>query len=62
MAVVGVFALGRLVTVGVYAGDVRGIDPIVSTDWLSAHIGKVVILDIRSPADYATGDISGSIL
>jgi thiosulfate/3-mercaptopyruvate sulfurtransferase len=61
MAVASVFALGGLITVGAYAGDARGIDPIVSTDWLSAHIGKVVILDIRSPADYATGHISGSI-
>jgi len=47
--------------VGAYAGDARGIEPIVSTDWLSAHSAEVVILDIRSPADYAAGHIPGSI-
>ena len=40
---------------------VRSIDPIVSTDWLSAHSAEVVILDIRSPGDYAAGHIPGSI-
>jgi thiosulfate/3-mercaptopyruvate sulfurtransferase len=40
---------------------IRTIDPIVSTDWLSAHSAKVVILDIRSPGDYAAGHIPGSI-
>jgi thiosulfate/3-mercaptopyruvate sulfurtransferase len=39
----------------------RTIDPIVSTDWLSAHGAEVVILDIRSPADYTAGHIPGSI-
>jgi len=61
MAMVSVFALGGLVAGGAYAGNARRIDPIVSTDWLSARIGKVVILDIRSPADYAAGHISGSV-
>ena len=40
---------------------IRTIDPIISTDWLSTHSAEVVILDIRSPADYATGHIPGSI-
>jgi thiosulfate/3-mercaptopyruvate sulfurtransferase len=39
----------------------RTIDPIVSTDWLSGHSAEVVILDIRSPGDYAAGHIPGSI-
>ena len=39
----------------------RTIDPIVSTDWLAAHSAEVVILDIRSPGDYAAGHIPGSI-
>ena len=37
------------------------IDPIVSTDWLSAHSAEVVILDIRNPGDYAAGHIPNSI-
>jgi thiosulfate/3-mercaptopyruvate sulfurtransferase len=61
MSVVSVLALGGLFTVGAYAGGGRGIDPIVSTDWLSAHSAEVVILDIRSPADYAAGHIPGSL-
>jgi len=44
-----------------HLGSGRRIDPIVSTDWLSAHGAEVVILDIRSPADYAAGHIPGSI-
>ncbi len=39
----------------------RTIDPIVSTDWLFAHSAEVVILDIRSAADYAMGHIPFSI-
>jgi thiosulfate/3-mercaptopyruvate sulfurtransferase len=61
MTVVSVLALGGLLTGGAYAGDGRGIDPIVSTDWLSAHSAEVLILDIRSPADYTAGHIPGSI-
>jgi thiosulfate/3-mercaptopyruvate sulfurtransferase len=61
LAVVSVLALGGLLTVGAYAGEGRGIDPVVSTDWLSAHSAEVVILDIRSPAGYAAGHIPGSI-
>ena len=64
-AVGRVLALGGLVTVGAYAGTNSGsgrkIDSIVSTDWLSAHSAEVVILDIRSPADYGAGHIPGSI-
>jgi thiosulfate/3-mercaptopyruvate sulfurtransferase len=61
MAIMSFLALGGLVTVGAYAGTGRGIDPIVSADWLSAHSAEVVILDIRSPADYTAGHIPGSI-
>jgi thiosulfate/3-mercaptopyruvate sulfurtransferase len=65
MAVVSILALGGLLTLGAYAGTDsplgRRIDPIVSTEWLSAHSPEVVILDIRSPADYAAGHIPGSI-
>ena len=39
----------------------RELSPIVFTDWLSTHGAEVVILDIRSPADYAAGHIPGSI-
>ena len=39
----------------------RELAPIVPADWLSAHSAEVVILDIRSPADYAAGHIPGSI-
>lgn len=41
----------------------RTISPIVSTDWLADEIGAedLVILDIRSPGEYAEGHISGSI-
>jgi thiosulfate/3-mercaptopyruvate sulfurtransferase len=41
----------------------RMIDPIVSTKWLNAHsrMENLVIIDIRSSADYAAGHIPGSI-
>lgn len=41
----------------------RSIDPIVSADWLEKNLGKknLVVLDIRSPDEYAAGHISGSI-
>jgi thiosulfate/3-mercaptopyruvate sulfurtransferase len=41
----------------------RKIEPIVSTDWLSAnrHLKNLVIIDIRSPDAYAAGHIPGSI-
>jgi thiosulfate/3-mercaptopyruvate sulfurtransferase len=39
----------------------RELAPIVPADWLSAHSAEVVILDIRSPADYAAGHIPSSI-
>ena len=46
-------------------GATRGqaIEPIVSTDWLSANknIKNLVVVDIRSPDAYATGHIPGSI-
>lgn len=41
----------------------RMIDPIVSTDWLHAnsHLENLLIIDIRSPADYGSGHILGSV-
>jgi thiosulfate/3-mercaptopyruvate sulfurtransferase len=40
----------------------RTINPIISIDWLSNEIGRtgLIILDIRSCEDYATGHIPGS--
>ena len=52
---------------GAYAGHdshwSRKIDPIVSTDWLADNLENegLVIIDIRSPADYAAAHIPGSI-
>jgi thiosulfate/3-mercaptopyruvate sulfurtransferase len=41
----------------------RLIDPIVSTDWLSAnsHLERLIIIDIRGAVDFAAGHIPGSI-
>jgi thiosulfate/3-mercaptopyruvate sulfurtransferase len=65
MAMMSVFVLGGSFAVGAYAGHdshwSRRIDPIVSTDWLSAHSAEVVIIDIRSADDYAISHISNSI-
>ena len=65
MAMVSVLALFGLLTVKAYAAAPlsRMIEPIVSTDWLAANSGleNLVILDIRSPADYGAGHIPGSI-
>jgi thiosulfate/3-mercaptopyruvate sulfurtransferase len=67
MAMVSVLAVGGLLTMVSYAGHDscwgQRIDPIVSTDWLAANIDleNLVIIDIRSPADYAAGHIPGSI-
>jgi thiosulfate/3-mercaptopyruvate sulfurtransferase len=37
------------------------IDPIVSTDWLADNSANVIILDVRSAADYSVAHIPGSI-
>jgi thiosulfate/3-mercaptopyruvate sulfurtransferase len=41
----------------------RGIEPIVSTDWLAKSLNdpKVVIVDIRKVEDYRAGHIPGSV-
>lgn len=43
--------------------SVPAIDPIVSTDWLEGNLGveDLVILDIRTPDQYAAGHIPGAI-
>ncbi|MEM4576216.1 MAG: rhodanese-like domain-containing protein [Candidatus Nezhaarchaeales archaeon] len=47
----------------VNAQQVRSIDPIVSTEWLSKNLNLpgLVIVDIRSPDEYNAGHIPGSI-
>lgn len=60
---------GTLLTGGVaFAGNdppaaARTVDPIVSTGWLQANSGlkNLVILDVRSAGEYATGHIPGSV-
>jgi thiosulfate/3-mercaptopyruvate sulfurtransferase len=41
----------------------RSIDPLVSTDWLEAHLpdGELAIIDIRFAEDYEAGHIPGAI-
>ena len=41
----------------------RGIDPIVSTDWLQKNLknAKVVIVDVRKVEDYKAGHIPGAV-
>ncbi len=41
----------------------RGIDPLVSTDWLQKNLGnaKVVIVDVRKVEDYKAGHIPGAV-
>ena len=41
----------------------RGIDPIVSTDWLQNNLknAKIVIVDVRKVEDYKAGHIPGAI-
>lgn len=45
------------------AASPLAIDPIVSTDWLAAtsQLVNMIIIDIRSPADYDAGHIPGAI-
>lgn len=44
------------------AASDRKIEPVVSTEWLSANqrLESLVILDVRSPGDYGAGHIPGS--
>jgi thiosulfate/3-mercaptopyruvate sulfurtransferase len=41
----------------------RGIDPIVSTDWLQKNLknAKIVIVDVRKVEDYKAGHIPGAV-
>ena len=41
----------------------RGIDPIVSTDWLQKNLknAKIVIVDVRKVEDYQAGHIPGAV-
>jgi thiosulfate/3-mercaptopyruvate sulfurtransferase len=41
----------------------RGIDPIVSTDWLQQNLknAKIVIVDVRKVEDYKAGHIPGAV-
>ncbi|PKN76504.1 MAG: hypothetical protein CVU52_04510 [Deltaproteobacteria bacterium HGW-Deltaproteobacteria-10] len=44
-------------------GLAKGIDPIVSTDWLQQNLGnaKLVIVDVRKVEDYKAGHIPGAV-
>lgn len=55
------FGCSTLTRYGAPSG--RTMDPIVSTEWLSANsqLENLVIIDIRGPADYAAGHIPGSM-
>jgi thiosulfate/3-mercaptopyruvate sulfurtransferase len=67
MAMVSVFILGGLLIAGAYAKHTRPpfrtIAPIVATDWLEGNLGQegLVIIDIRSPDEYAASHIPNSI-
>jgi thiosulfate/3-mercaptopyruvate sulfurtransferase len=39
----------------------RGIDPIVSVEWLEANLDNVVIVDMRKMDDYRAGHIPGAV-
>lgn len=39
----------------------RGIDPVVSAEWLEANLNNVVIVDMRKIDDYRAGHIPGAV-
>lgn len=39
----------------------RGVDAIVSVDWLEANLSKVIVVDTRKVDDYKAGHIPGSV-
>lgn len=39
----------------------RGIDPVVSAEWLEANLGNVVIVDMRKIDDYKAGHVPGAV-
>lgn len=45
------------------AAIARGIDPVVSTDWLQANLSnpKLVVLDVRKVDEYKAGHIPGAV-
>jgi len=55
--------LAALVLAPPIEGRARDVHPIVSTDWLSQNVGnsRIVMIDIRSAAQYIKGHIPGSI-
>jgi thiosulfate/3-mercaptopyruvate sulfurtransferase len=60
----GVFLVVMMASIFVSSAQAqRGIDPIVSADWLGVNIvdPNLVILDIRSAEEYAKGHIPGAI-
>jgi thiosulfate/3-mercaptopyruvate sulfurtransferase len=59
-----VFGCAALTSPTPPTAPIRGIAPVVSTDWLAMNMGVVpnlVILDTRAPDNYARGHIPGSI-
>jgi thiosulfate/3-mercaptopyruvate sulfurtransferase len=39
----------------------RGIDPVVSAEWLEANLANVVVVDMRKVDDYKAGHVPGSV-
>jgi thiosulfate/3-mercaptopyruvate sulfurtransferase len=53
--------LALLLALPAFAQNVRT-NMLVSTDWLQSHLGKVKVLHVGTPADYAEGHIPGAVL
>ena len=62
IALTVMFLLPFAITVPVQAAA-RGIDPIVSTDWLANNLNdaNLVIVDLRKVEDYKAGHIPGAV-
>jgi len=39
----------------------RGIDPVVSAEWLEANLNSVVVVDVRKVDDYKAGHVPGAV-